>query len=194
MENTMSQKIGGCQQAGAVHLYHMLVEDATGTRRTFAASSWNEAMDVAAFYMGRFGWKTAEYGTLRIPYTVYRLPANSLAPKSAGDNDGPDAKTLQTLCKSRGAVHVQEPSEPCCTEPAGHDFTATRGIEGGDPGNPGVFAHGESEIAASHCQHCGQTRTVDSWDEIAERIVPGGNTRYGGKLEPWPPSSKGGDF
>ena len=196
MENTMIETIGDGRQAVTMRLYHMLVDDATQTRRTFTASSWNEAMSMASAYMGVCGWNAAEYGTLRIPYIVYRLPANSRVSENAelGDGTSLDLKMLQSSCEGRGSIHVERPSEPCCSELAGHDFTATCGIEGGKPESPGVFAYGEAEMAASHCRHCGQTRTVNHWDDINEMRIPGGDVRYGGKLEPWPPSSKGGDF
>ena len=196
MANTMSKIIGDGRQADTMRLYHMLVDDATQTRLTFTASSWNEAMSMATAYLGARRWNTAEYGTLRIPYIVYRLPANSHVSENAelGDGTRLDLKMLQSSCEGRGSIHVERPSEPYCSEPAGHDFVATYGIEGGKLENPGVFAHGEAELAASHCRHCGQTRTINHWDDINEVIIPGGDVRYGGKLEPWPPGNKGGNF
>ncbi len=161
-------------------LYHC--DDGSSCSSTFEADSWDEAMDTAADYMSEGEYNADEYGTQRIDYTVYQLPADMKAETGTDHHIGLD---VLAGCEEQTATHVQQPTEPDCPH-GSHEFVADVEHEGGLKENPGVFGHGGSVVCESHCKHCGLPRTDDSWDDKLNQHIPDGNTSYGEIPDDWP--------
>ena len=107
--------------------------------------------------------------------TVYRIPAGRLVDGWSGSHrasilrDQESASELDEYEVSSWSGHVDE-AEPDCRQspyhdphPNGHDWTATRAVEGGLEENPGVFGNGGGVVIHTHCTRCPATRTEDTW-------------------------------
>ena len=181
----------GPAETAQTRKYHVTIDDESGCVSTLEAASWDEAMKSAASYMDEGDWNADECGTQQIGYTVYRLPAGSDA--ELGDNNWIDRDVLYELdCPSKTAVHVQQPTEPDCTETE-HDFIATKQDDGGLEANPGVFGHGGSVVIKDHCRHCGLPRTTDHWDDVEDTNDDRGKVTYGEAPEEWARQNRDGD-
>ena len=138
-------------------IFHVYA-DACGSSN-FRAVSWEEAMIKADEYMAKTDYGANQFGTRRVSYTVYRLPADTRA--ETGRDNYVSAHVL-VHCQSRSATHTQEPIAPDCLQEK-HEYMAVRtcGIVEG-PGISVAAVRGDSIVIEDRCKHCGLLRVINT--------------------------------
>jgi hypothetical protein len=61
-----------------------------------------------------------------------------------------------------------DPDEPSCESGEDHQWKSPIELVGGLEDNPGVFGHGGGVVIHEVCQHCGCSKTTDTWAQNPE--------------------------